>query len=519
MQTRSKNNIFKPKSLPDGFIRYPLPKALLATACPDEVEPTCYSQAAKHPAWRDAMNNEFDALLQNGTWTLIPPTSTMNIVGCKWVFRLKRKADGSIDRYKARLVVKGFHQQPGIDLGDTYSPVIRPTTIRLVLSLAISSGWPIRQIDVQNAFLHGWLSEDVYMTQPPGFIHPQFPQHICKLQKAIYGLKQAHRAWFSRLSDRLLELGFVGSRSDSSLFILHTPQCTTYILIYVDDILITSSQPHGTTDIITSLRAEFAIKDLGPLHFFLGMEAITTPDGLLLSQQRYILDLLKKSNMSEAKPIKTPMSTAHTLSLFNGDPLPDPSTYCSLAAPYNTFPLLDLTSPLLSTKSPSFCIDPPLSIFKLLNGSYATSNLHSPSVSFFASHPLALSKLTLTLTGLAAPMIGNPSGDFVSFLALISSHGPHVNKELLPNPAPNPNIVPLQPLLPSSYGSNPYSANLVSFSPHLPLYGVTTLAPHTSPPTLSFMLEPNILKSTFTSFVTKSPPRLSMSDSSLARII
>ena len=124
MQTQSKNNIFKPKSLLDGFIRYPLPKALLATTSPEEVEPTCYSQAAKHPAWRDAIYNEFDVLLHNGTWTLIPPTSTMNIVGCKWVFCFKRKADGSIDRHKARLVAKGFHQQPGIDFGDTYSPVI-----------------------------------------------------------------------------------------------------------------------------------------------------------------------------------------------------------------------------------------------------------------------------------------------------------------------------------------------------------------------------------------------------------
>jgi hypothetical protein len=119
MQTQSKNNIFKPKSLPNGFICYPLPKALLATACPDRVKPTCYSQAAKHPAWHDAMNSKFDALLQNGTWTLILPTSTMNIVGCKWVFRLKRKADGFIDRYKALLVTKGFHQQPDIDFGDT----------------------------------------------------------------------------------------------------------------------------------------------------------------------------------------------------------------------------------------------------------------------------------------------------------------------------------------------------------------------------------------------------------------
>jgi hypothetical protein len=214
--------------------------------------------------------------------------------------------------------------------------VIRPTTIRLVLSLAS---------DVQNAFLHGWLSEDVYMAQPPGFIHPQFPQHVCKLHKALYGLKQAPRAWFSRLSDRLLELGFVESRSNSSLFILHTPQCTTYILIYVDDILITSSQPHGTTNLLNTLRAEFAIKDLGPLHFFLGMEAIPTSDGLLLSQQRYILDLLKKSNMSEAKPIKTPMSTAHTLSLFNGDPFPDPSTYRSLVS---TLQYLSLTRPDIS---------------------------------------------------------------------------------------------------------------------------------------------------------------------------
>jgi hypothetical protein len=153
--------------------------------------------------------------------------------------------------------------------------VIRPTTIRLVLSLAISSSWPIRQIDVQNAFLHGWLSEDVYMTQPLGFINPQFPQHICKLHKALYGLKQAPRAWFSRLNGHLLELGFVRSRFDS-LFILHTPQCSTwsYVLIYVDGILITSSQPHGTIDLLTSLRAEFTIKDLGPLHFFLGMEAL-----------------------------------------------------------------------------------------------------------------------------------------------------------------------------------------------------------------------------------------------------
>jgi hypothetical protein len=177
------------------------------------------------------------------------------------------------------------------------------------------------------------------MTQSPDFIHPQFPNHICKLHKALYGLKQAPHAWISRLSDPLLELGFLGSRSDPSLFISHTSQETTFVLIHVDDILITSSLPHGTTTLIQSLYAEFAIKDLGPLHYFLNMEATSTPDNLILSQQRYILDLLKKSNMSGAKPIKTPMSTTHTLSLLSSDTLPYPSPYRSLIGALQYFSL------------------------------------------------------------------------------------------------------------------------------------------------------------------------------------
>jgi len=121
------------------------------------------------------MAEEFHAFLKNGTWTLVPPQTSMKIVGCKWVFRTKRKVDGSIDRYKACLVAKGFHQQSGIDYTETYSPVIKPITIRTVLSLVVSFRWPIKQIDVSNAFLHGSLSEKVYMAQPPGFVHPQYP--------------------------------------------------------------------------------------------------------------------------------------------------------------------------------------------------------------------------------------------------------------------------------------------------------------------------------------------------------
>jgi hypothetical protein len=331
MITRSKNHITKPKPTPDGMIRYPLPKSLLAVAHTtiSEPEPTCFTTAAKSHAWRQAMNLEFDALLQNQTWTLVPSHPSQNLIGCKWVFQVKRNADGSIERHKARLVAKGFHQQSGADYDETYSPVIKPTTVRTVLSIAISSGWSLRQIDIQNAFLHGNLSEEVFMSQPPGYQHPLYPNHVCKLQRAIYGLKQAPRAWFSRLSTKLLELGFHGSRSDSSLFIYKTKSLTMYILIYVDDIIITSSQPVAIDDLLRSLTHDFAVKDLGTLNFFLGLEVISNPHGILLSQQRYIMDLLLRTKMSEAKPINTPMASTTNLSAFEGEPFPDHTLYRS----------------------------------------------------------------------------------------------------------------------------------------------------------------------------------------------
>jgi len=166
------------------------------------------------------MQTEFNALLQNQTWTLVSPQQANNLVGCKWVFKVKRKVDGSIERHKARLVAKGFHQQARLDYGETFSPVVKLTTIWTVMSMAYSRGWDMRQIDIQNAFLHGFLDEEAYMSQPPGFSHPTLLNHVCKLHKALYGLKQAPRAWFSKLSTKLCDLGFTSSKVDSSLFIL-----------------------------------------------------------------------------------------------------------------------------------------------------------------------------------------------------------------------------------------------------------------------------------------------------------
>lgn len=273
------------------------------------------------------MVEEFNALLKNHTWSLVPPSQYQNIVGCKWVFRIKHKSDGSIERYKARLVAKGFHQQPGIDYDETFSPVVKPATIRTVLSIAISNGWSIRQLDVKNAFLHGFLKEEVFMSQPPGFVDPEKPHFVCKLHKALYGLKPAPRAWFNRFSSYLLNIGFFQSLADSSLFIYRCSSHTIYLLLYVDDIVVTGSDSHQLILFLDLLGREFDIKDLGGLSYFLGLEVTPVATGLHISQTKYAMDILKRSSMLECKPYSTPIATKLSLSLHDGDLLSDPSEY------------------------------------------------------------------------------------------------------------------------------------------------------------------------------------------------
>ncbi|XP_073260714.1 uncharacterized protein [Populus alba] len=215
MTTRSMNNIHKPKHLYLAT-KYPLPSP---------TEPTCVSQALQDPKWRNAKSEEFTALVKHGTWELFPPSSTIKPIGCKWVFRIKRNSDGSISRYKARLVAKGFHQQHGFDYTETFSPVVKSVTIRTVLSIAVNNKWPLQQLDVNNAFLHGQLQETIFMVQPPGFIDSTLPSHICRLKKSLYGLKQAPRAWYQELRTSLLQLGFQQSKSDSSLFLFFFIKC------------------------------------------------------------------------------------------------------------------------------------------------------------------------------------------------------------------------------------------------------------------------------------------------------
>ena len=171
----------------------------------------------------------------------MPRPPGAHVISGKWIFKNKYNADGSLERHKARWVVRGFSQRPRLDFDQTFSPVVKPATIRMVLHLAAARDWPVHQLDVKNAFLHGDLTEKVYCQQPAGFVDPAHPNDICLLRKSLYGLKQAPRAWFQCFATHLQRLGFVPSKSDSSLFVLRRGSDVAHLLLYVDDIVLAAS--------------------------------------------------------------------------------------------------------------------------------------------------------------------------------------------------------------------------------------------------------------------------------------
>lgn len=278
MLTRSNNEIFKPK---------------VFTAELSEVEPAMIEEALASKEWMLAAQQEYDALLKNETWDLVPLPAHRRAVGCKWAFKIKRHLDGTIARYKGRLVVKGYLQEAGIDFQDTFSPIVKLTTIPVFLALAVQFGWQPRQVDINNVFLNGDLSEDIYMLQPSGSEQNHGDQPlVCKLKKALYCLKQAHRAWFFNLRDFLLSSQSSLAKSDGSLFIKKIGNILLYVIVYVDDIIVTGNHQASIDQFVTDLDTRFPLKDLGPLNYFLGIEVSPTSNGLFFSQRKYVLDLL-----------------------------------------------------------------------------------------------------------------------------------------------------------------------------------------------------------------------------------
>ncbi|KAI9180399.1 hypothetical protein LWI28_004458 [Acer negundo] len=309
-----------------SYHRYTLAHLSFVAQISEATEPTSYSEAAALPQWRDAMNSELQALQANGTWSLVPLPASKTPIGCRWVFKIKHHSDGSIERYKARLVAKGFTQLEGIDYQDTFSPTAKIISVRCLLALAASSGWSIHQLDVHNAFLHGNLTEEIYMSPPPGLRRQGEDNLVCRLHKSLYGLKQASRQWFAKFSEAICSAGYVQSRADYSLFTRTQGKSFTALLIYVDDILITGNDPVSIAATKKFLHSHFHLKDLGNLKYFLSIEVSTSKKGILLSQRKYALEIIEDVGLLGAAPIDTPMERGLKLS-DKGDLLKDSSQY------------------------------------------------------------------------------------------------------------------------------------------------------------------------------------------------
>lgn len=307
------------------------------------VEPTSYTQASKQPLWVEAMTKEINALNANHTWDLVDLPPGKRSIGCKWVYKTKLNDDGSLERCKARLVAKGFTQQYGIDYSETFSPVIKMSSVRCFLALAASRKWTLYQPDVNNAFLHGDLTKEVYMTVPPGISHK--PNQVCRLRKSLYGLKQASRKWFEKLASELIYLGYYQSKNDYSMFVKKSGSTITIVAVYVDDIVVTGDNSADITSLKLHLHRVFSIKDLGILYYFLGIEVGYVHEGIILSQRKFTKDILLECDFDLTKPASTPLPLHLKLSATSGEHYPRPDHYRSLVGKLN---YLTYTRPDLS---------------------------------------------------------------------------------------------------------------------------------------------------------------------------
>ncbi|KAL0438756.1 UNVERIFIED_CONTAM: Retrovirus-related Pol polyprotein from transposon RE2 [Sesamum latifolium] len=291
----------------------------------NDFEPRSFAEATKHSEWREAMKAEIHALEKNNTWKLTPLPAGKRTIGYKWVFKTKLRTDGRVERYKARLVAKGYNQVEGIAYTDSFSPVAKAVTVRLFLTLAATNGWALQQLDVNNAFLHGYLDEDIFMTPPEGY--QVAPGLVCKLERSLYGLKQASRQWNVELTMKLQEYGFIQSAHDHCLFLLCTDHGLLSLLVYVDDILLTGPSIEDLQLVKTYLHDLFTIKDIGDARYFLGLEIARNSDGIYLAQTKYIQDIIAETGLQNAKTVSTPFPQGSKLSSDSGALLQTPDSY------------------------------------------------------------------------------------------------------------------------------------------------------------------------------------------------
>ena len=283
------------------------------------VEPASYEEAITHQGWQEAMNKEFQALRDNQTWDIVPLPAGKKPISCKWVYKTKFKADGSVERLKARLVIRGFTQKEGIDYTKTFSPMVKMTTIRTLMAVAVKKKWSLHRLDVNNAFLHGDLHEDIYMKLPQG-LTSSIPNAVWKLRKSLYGLKQASRQWYAKLAEVLYKRGYRHSENNYSLFYEKEDNLAVFLAVYVDDILVTGNNEPEIQSLKEYLDLAFKIKDLGFVSYFLGIEVLQSTQGLILTQRKFTLELLKEFKCDNSPKVITPLDTTSKLRHDEGDP-------------------------------------------------------------------------------------------------------------------------------------------------------------------------------------------------------
>ena len=271
-------------------------------------EPKNIKEALEDENWIMAMQEELNQFERCDVWELVKPPKDVSIIGTKWIFKNKVDEFGTITRNKARLVAQGYNQQEGIDFDQTYAPVARLESIRMLLAYACFKKFKLYQMDVKSAFLNGLLEEEVFVKQPPGFEDSDFPDYVYRLKKALYGLRQAPRAWYSRLSKFLLKNGFVRGKLDSTLFTKHDGKDILIVQIYVDDIVFGATNESMCEWFSKSMHKEFDMSMMGELNYFLGLQIKQTKDGIFVHQSKYVKNLLKRFGYENVKPKSTPMN-------------------------------------------------------------------------------------------------------------------------------------------------------------------------------------------------------------------
>ncbi|WZY86902.1 hypothetical protein YC2023_033288 [Brassica napus] len=317
-----------------SFAQYPEAHCAFMVNLDENHIPRSYEEAMKDKEWKESVGDEAGAMIKNDTWYESELPKGKKAVTSRWIFTIKYKADGKVERKKSRLVARGFTQTYGEDYIETFAPVAKLHTIRIVLSLAVNLGWGLWQMDVKNAFLQGELEDEVYMHPPPGLEHLVKSGNVLRLKKAIYGLKQSPRAWYNKLSTTLNGRGFKKSELDHTLFTLTTPSGMIALLVYVDDIIITGSDKEGIIATKEFLKSMFEIKDLGEMKYFLGIEICRSKEGLFMSQRKYTLDLLKGAGAYGGKTARMPMEDGYKVpregEIEDSKPYQDPKLYRKL---------------------------------------------------------------------------------------------------------------------------------------------------------------------------------------------